>query len=87
MLFGTVLRGIPVGVGAGPPAGQTELRFGSVDDTVTEKLFYACAAAKRPILKMEREKASLEEIFLELTDDDHAGPEEQEDDLREEADA
>ena len=87
LLCDAMLPGIPVEIGAGARAGQTELRFGSVDDTVTEKLFYACAAAKRPILKMEREKASLEEIFLELTDDDHAGPAEQEDDLREEADA
>ena len=87
LLCDAMLPGIPVEIGAGARAGQTELRFGSVDDTVTEKLFYACAAAKRPILKMEREKASLEEIFLELTDDDHAGPTEQEDDLREEADA
>ena len=87
LLCDAMLPGIPVESGAGARAGQTELRFGSVDDTVTEKLFYACAAAKRPILKMEREKASLEEIFLELTDDDHAGPAEQEDDLREEADA
>ena len=87
LLCDAMLPGIPVAIGAGARAGQTELRFGSVDDTVTEKLFYACAAAKRPILKMEREKASLEEIFLELTDDDHAGPAEQEDDLREEAGA
>ena len=87
LLCDAMLPGIPVEIGAGARAGQTELRFGSVDDTVTEKLFYACAAAKRPILKMEREKASLEEIFLELTDDDHAGPAEQEDDLREEAGA
>ena len=87
LLCDAMLPGIPVEIGAGARAGQTELRFGSVDDTVTEKLFYACAAAKRPILKMEREKASLEEIFLELTDDDHAGPAEQEDDLRKEAGA
>lgn len=87
LLCDAMLPGIPVEIGAGARAGQTELRFGSVDDAVTEKLFYACAAAKRPILKMEREKASLEEIFLELTDDDHAGPTEQEDDLREEAGA
>ncbi len=87
LLCDAMRPGSPGDMGGGAGAGQTELRFGSVDDTVTEKLFYACAAAKRPILKMEREKASLEEIFLELTDDDHAGPTEQEDDLREEADA
>lgn len=65
----TMLPGIPVEISAGARAGQTELRFGAVDDRVTEDFFYACAEAKKPILKLEREKASLEEIFLELTDD------------------
>lgn len=65
----TMLPGIPVEISAGARAGQTELRFGAVDDRVTEDFFYACAEAKCPILKLEREKASLEEIFLELTDD------------------
>lgn len=75
MLCDSMLPGIPVEICAGARAGQTELRFGAVDDRVTEDFFYACADAKRPILKLEREKASLEEIFLELTDD-HAAPEE-----------
>lgn len=65
----TMLPGIPVEISAGARAGQTELRFGAVDDRVTEDFFYACAEAKKPIVKLEREKASLEEIFLELTDD------------------
>lgn len=69
MLCDAMLPGIRVEISAGARAGQTELRFGAVDDRVTEDFFYACAAAKRPILKLEREKASLEEIFLELTDD------------------
>lgn len=69
MLCEAMLPGIRVEISAGARAGQTELRFGAVDDRVTEDFFYACAAAKRPILKLEREKASLEEIFLELTDD------------------
>lgn len=73
-LCDAMLPGIPVEICAGARAGQTELRFGAVDDRVTEDFFYACAAAKRPILKLEREKASLEEIFLELTDD-HAASE------------
>lgn len=68
-LCNAMLPEIPVEICAGARAGQTELRFGAVDDRVTEDFFYACAAAKRPILKLEREKASLEEIFLELTDD------------------
>ncbi len=75
LLCDSMLPGIPVEICAGARAGQTELRFGAVDDRVTEDFFYACADAKRPILKLEREKASLEEIFLELTDD-HAAPEE-----------
>lgn len=73
-LCSAMLPGIPVEISAGARAGQTELRFGAVDDRVTEDFFYACAEAKKPILKLEREKASLEEIFLELTDD-HADAE------------
>lgn len=68
-LCSAMLPGIPVEISAGARAGQTELHFGAVDDRVTEDFFYACAEAKKPILKLEREKASLEEIFLELTDD------------------
>ena len=68
-LCSAMLPGIPVEISAGARAGQTELRFGAVDDRVTEDFFYACAEAKCPILKLEREKVSLEEIFLELTDD------------------
>ena len=68
-LCSAMLPGIPVEISASARAGQTELRFGAVDDRVTEDFFYACAEAKKPILKLEREKASLEEIFLELTDD------------------
>lgn len=68
-LCSAMLPGIPVEISAGARAGQTELRFGAVDDRVTEDFFYGCAEAKKPILKLEREKASLEEIFLELTDD------------------
>lgn len=68
-LCSAMLPGIPVEISVGARAGQTELRFGAVDDRVTEDFFYACAEAKKPILKLEREKASLEEIFLELTDD------------------
>lgn len=75
LLCDSMLPGIPVEICAGARVGQTELRFGAVDDRITEDFFYACADAKRPILKLEREKASLEEIFLELTDD-HAAPEE-----------
>ena len=34
-----------------------------------EELFYALAEAKCPILMMKQEKASLEDVFLELTSD------------------
>lgn len=63
------LPGIPVEVTANTRAGLTDLRLEVADDSVTERLFYACADTGHPILKLEREKASLEEIFLELTDD------------------
>lgn len=33
-----------------------------------EELFYACAQANYPILTMQYKKASLEEVFLELTE-------------------
>lgn len=45
------------------------------DKDIREQLFYACASAKTPILSMQFEKATLEEIFLELT----AGGNEQQD--------
>ncbi|MDD3429689.1 MAG: ABC transporter ATP-binding protein [Oscillospiraceae bacterium] len=38
---------------------------------IREKLFYACAEAKCPILLMQQAKASLEEVFLELTSEDY----------------
>ena len=45
-----------------------------------ERLFCAFARAERPILEMSRERASLEDVFLELTaqDDSEAPCEEKE---------
>ena len=39
------------------------------DDDIREELFYLLADAKCPIFAMEQSKKSLEDIFLELTDD------------------
>ena len=43
-------------------------------DEVSERVFYACAGAGLPILRMDRKKASLEDVFLELTAADGAEP-------------
>ena len=37
---------------------------------VREKVFYSMVNASCPILEMQSKKVSLEEIFLELTEDD-----------------
>ena len=36
-------------------------------DELSERVFYACAGANLPILRMDQKKASLEDVFLELT--------------------
>ena len=69
LLLDAMLPDTPAEVGPGPRAGQTDLRLPAADEDTCAALFYACAAAKRPILRMERRKASLEEVFLELTED------------------
>ncbi len=46
---------------------------GSVDaDMLCEAIFHAFADTQTPILSMQLSKASLEDIFLELTSDEHA---------------
>ena len=42
-----------------------------------EELFYALAAAKLPIMELQYEKRSLEDIFLELTEDTQSKVEEE----------
>jgi ABC-2 type transport system ATP-binding protein len=42
------------------------------DRDVREALFYACAEAKLPLLSLKPRTATLEEAFLDLTDDDDA---------------
>ena len=69
-LCSAMLPGIPVEISAGARAGQTELRFGAVDDRVTEDFFYACAEAKRVTVDKGGSPAQngSRKIFLELTD-------------------
>lgn len=49
---------------------------------IREALFLACAKAEAPILEMTRIKASLEDVFLELTQGDPAQPEAKEGDAK-----
>jgi ABC-2 type transport system ATP-binding protein len=61
------------GVTAHTLLGQTEdaSRFSvAMDGDVREALFYAFAEAKLPLLELRPRMASLEEVFLDLTDDD-----------------
>ena len=46
-------------------------------DELSERVFYACAGANLPILRMDQKKASLEDVFLELTAADPEQTEEQ----------
>ena len=63
------------GVTAHTLLGQTEdaSRFSvAMDGDVREALFYAFAEAKLPLLELRPRMASLEEVFLDLTDEDDA---------------
>ena len=44
----------------------------SADGDAREALFYAFAQARQPILEMRPKTATLEEVFLDLTDEDDA---------------
>ncbi len=52
---------------------RLSLESGPKDD-LREAVFFACAAAKLPILQMETRRASLEDVFIELTAQDAALP-------------
>ncbi len=52
------------------------IRLSDTED-IREKLFYAFADAKLPILEMTTDKASLEEVFIELTSREESGTEEE----------
>ena len=55
--------------------GQTEdtARFSiTTDGDIREPLFYAFAESHLPLLELRPRKASLEEVFLDLTDEDDA---------------
>ncbi len=57
------------------PGGEGRLQVSletEATDEVSERVFYACAGAGLPILRMDRKKASLEDVFLELTAADGA---------------
>lgn len=63
-------RGIGSGGGIAPDGGIDSGGIGSGADTdIRETIFYALANHRLPILSMAPSKASLEEIFLELTED------------------
>ena len=53
------------------------------DSDVREEVFFKMADAKCPILEMQSKKVSLEEIFLELTEDDKKKKNEKETDKKE----
>lgn len=56
--------------------GVTDLRVQmKKDEDAREELFYTLADARCPILLMKYEKASLEDVFLELTSDEKRGKE------------
>ena len=48
--------------------GDTIVVTGAGDFDIRREIFYACATANMPILSMNYEKGSLEDIFLELTE-------------------
>ena len=84
-----IIRGEPSAIRAAlaPLRGVRRLQFGQCEngqqrlslesgpkDDLREAVFFACAAAKLPILQMETRKASLEDVFIELTAQDAALP-------------
>ena len=52
--------------------GDTVKMVISADGDAREALFYAFAQARQPILEMRPKTATLEEVFLDLTDEDDA---------------
>ena len=57
----------------------TRLTIRLSDEDIREKLFYAFSDAKLPILEMKTDKASLEEVFIELTSREDTPAEEEAD--------
>lgn len=61
-------QGGTVAYSASDIAGCTNLELHAGDpDALAERLFYTFSEARRPILRMTTNRASLEEVFLELT--------------------
>ena len=54
------------------------------DEDIRADLFYAFANAKLPIVEMNRVRASLEDVFLELTSGDAPAPSEPQQEVNEE---
>lgn len=56
-----------------PGAVGLSVEMGANDQDLSEAVFYAFSRAQRPILRMALKKASLEDIFLELTSGKKSG--------------
>ncbi len=86
-----VLTGIPGVEGAERRAGDTPERFAwlvsSGDRDVRRDLFFALAAAGLPLLRLEPQKLSLEEVFLQLVTDEGTEDRNQHPDTAAEAEA
>lgn len=61
---------------------NVEIKMNGSED-IREELFYAFAEAKCPILTMKKNKVSLEQVFLELTEGERTGKESIENDAEE----
>ena len=57
--------------------GLTQIVLDGGDDALCEQLFFAFAEARRPILRMAATRATLEDVFLELTESEAAPPKEE----------
>ncbi len=68
--------------------GRTEVRLSSSRDDADKlcrELFYACVKADLPILRLSTNKASLEDVFITLTEEERAAEQERAREAKEEA--
>lgn len=75
-----VLRTVPQAAAPQFSAGEdglTQIVLEGGDDALCEQLFFAFASARRPILRMAATRATLEDVFLELTESEAAPPKEE----------
>ena len=73
-----ILKGLPEVTGCSVKAanGRTRVRLETEKDkldSLSEAAFFALAKAQRPLYSMTHARASLEDIFLELTDGKEQG--------------